>query len=64
MRQAAGEVTDRIDLLRVLQFPLELVALRDVTAVEHDPADRLVAAEIAPEHVEIAPLAGGSFGLG
>ncbi len=58
VRQAAGEVTDRIDLLRVLQLSLELVALRDVAAVEHDPADRLVAAQIAPEHVEIAPLAG------
>ena len=40
VREAAGELADGFELLRVAQLPLEFVALRDVPAVQHDAVDR------------------------
>ena len=55
VRETAGEMADRIQFLRVLQLPLELVAFRHIAAVEDDAVDGRVVQEIAPDDFHFPP---------
>ena len=53
-QRAVGEMGDRIVEGLVGELLLERLALRDIAAVEHDPADRTVAQQVSVEDLEVA----------
>ena len=56
-QRAVGEVGDRIVERLVGELLLERLALGDVAAVEHDPADRAVAEQVGVQDLEVAQAA-------
>ena len=56
-QRPVGEMGDRIVEGLVGELLLERLALRDVAAVEHDPADRAVTQQVGVEDLEVAQAA-------
>ena len=53
-QRAVGEMRDRVVERLVGELLLERLALGDVAAVEHDPADRAVAEQVGVQDLEVA----------
>ena len=59
VRDAAGELADRLHLLRLAQLLFELAALGDVARVDDDGADRRIAEAIDADAFHDPPVAVG-----
>ena len=59
MRDAAGQLADRLHLLRLPQLLLELPALGDVARVDDDGADRRIVEAVDADAFHDPPVAVG-----
>ena len=56
VRDATGELPDRLHLLRLAELFLELPSLRDVADIEHDGSDALIVEQVGEHRLAVPPL--------